>query len=375
MTDSLPEDRVTSEPHISFPPGRSILTILILIFLFFALFTGLTYQFYASFLFLFYSWIKNMWLSVICLGAFQTLLMVPLRIISLRQSINIQEFEEKVEEFKSGKKQRSFIRNSIRQGNVPLLWYLINFFTQIITYLSIGKLFLTDFYNMPLDPKLLYSFVSYPEYPIQDTFFKIPYLVITKTADFGMDKVLIFWGCAVVYKIVISKLISIYRSKAKSLTSQPPEDMSFRLVKQFVKQTSGSLVLLLFLGWLVIRHFPVGWELRIFTGDVGIPNRSFNTITAICAFFIILWLDLPKIREKSKLAEVQGISKDVIQKTQIKLFEASFQRAAVIGLGAYFITNLIPCAFELSIFTLEIISFLSPFTLDKAVFKMQSKMG
>jgi hypothetical protein len=49
----------------------------------------------------------------------------------------------------------------------------------------------------------------------------------------------------------------------------------------------------------------------------------------------------------------------------------TFKKAAFLGLGAYFITNLIPSAFELSIFTLEIISFLSPFTLDRMIFASQ----
>jgi len=49
------------------------------------------------------------------------------------------------------------------------------------------------------------------------------------------------------------------------------------------------------------------------------------------------------------------------------MFKDSLFTATLVGLGAFFITNQIPSAFELSIFTLEVISLLSPFTLDKAI--------
>ena len=118
----------------------------------------------------------------------------------------------------------------------------------------------------------------------------------------------------------------------------------------------------------------MGWRIRIFSGDISRPNQPLNTITAIVTFLIILWLDFPKIRKKIEMARLEKISAAVIKKTQIKLFEASFKKAIILGLGAYFITNMIPSAFELSIFTLETISFLSPFTLDRLIFKMGRKI-
>jgi len=108
--------------------------------------------------------------------------------------------------------------------------------------------------------------------------------------------------------------------------------------------------------------------MRIFTGDVGIPNYRLNAITAIGAFIIILWLNLPKIAKKAQLARAMKIPEDIIFKTQKELFKTNLRSALLVGLGAYYITRLIPSAFELSIFTLEIISFLSPFTIDRLIF-------
>lgn len=49
------------------------------------------------------------------------------------------------------------------------------------------------------------------------------------------------------------------------------------------------------------------------------------------------------------------------------MLKDTLKNATLIGLGAYFITNQIPSAFELSIFTLEIISLASPLTLDRII--------
>ena len=61
------------------------------------------------------------------------------------------------------------------------------------------------------------------------------------------------------------------------------------------------------------------------------------------------------------------MSEEVIKRTEKDLFKESLQVASFVGLGAFFITNQIPSAFELSIFTLEMISLFSPLTLDRII--------
>ena len=376
MSGNNIDNKTAPTGRISLPPVKLVLTGGILLFLVVALFTGATYKFYASFLFLFYSLIKRMWISVICLGIFQTILMIPFRIINLKQMTQVKEFQEKIDKIGTRKGQRFLFKKTVHGGDATLLWYLINFTVQTISYFSIGRLFLTDFYNQPLNPKLLYSFVSYPQYPIQDTFFKIPYAVFTKTIDLGMDKVWLFWAIALIYKIIIVRFINYYRKKTGQFKLHAQEEQfPFGLIKKIIKHTNGSVIFFMFLGWIIIRHFPVNWELRIFSGDVSKPNSIFNMITAITTFFIIIWLDLPKISQKVKALKLKNFGQKTISKMRIKFFRDSFKKAVFLGLGAYFITNLIPCAFELSIFTLEIISIFSPLTLDKIIFKMQKRIG
>jgi hypothetical protein len=100
---------------------------------------------------------------------------------------------------------------------------------------------------------------------------------------------------------------------------------------------------------------------------VSIPNRQFNTLTAIATFLTLIWVNLPKIQKQVDLARAAGIPDIVVRMTQRDLFKDTFKVAAFVGFGAYFITNQIPSAFELSIFTLEVISLFSPLTLDRVI--------
>jgi hypothetical protein len=313
-----------------------------------------------------------MWIAVIGIGIFQTILMMPIRAIYLSKQKKIKAEEEEIDAIKKKGVRKEYFRAKLTRGDTPLLLYTVNFFIQTITYFSIGRLFITDFYTKPLRPELLYNFVPYPEYPIEGKMFKIPYPVITKSIDLGMNRVFIFWGLLVVYKIVVDRVGAMYRKKRLDIEKPVLEyDFPLNLIKQVVKFSSASAAMLFFLGWYIIRNFPVGWQIRIFSGDVSLPNRTLNTITAIVTFLLVVWLDISKIRQQVKLAKKEGVGRKVILKTETNLFKNTVKKATFLGLGAYFITNLIPSAFELSVFTLEIISFLSPFTLDRLIFASQ----
>jgi hypothetical protein len=345
------------------PSLSTIFSTLIIIIIILALLTGETYRFYASALFLFYSLTKRMWISVICLGIFQTILMIPLRIINLLKSAHIKEFQEKLDEIEK-KDQYFVLKKKIRKGERVALFYIVNFLLQTISYFSIGRLFLIDFYTKRLSPKLLYSFVPYPDYPIRERIFRIPYVWFTKTIDLGMDKVLIVW--AVLFALQIAVYVAIYIYK-KFIKTPPQDTPQTKLLRKVGRYTSGYLVLFFFLSWLLIRHLPLGWEFRIFSGDVSIPNRTLNFITAVATFITLVWLNIPKIEKKEKLARAAKIPEEIIFQTQKDMLKETLRNATIVGLGAYYITNYIPAAFELSIFTLEIISWLSPFTLDRII--------
>lgn len=359
---------VTTNPSRILPVPRltTIIAVGFIGFLLFALASRMAMRFYASALFSFYGLTALMWVSVMLLGVFQTILMVPLRVINLIKSQNLREFQQKIADIKSEQEQQFVLKKSVKGGERVILFYVVNFVIQAVSYLTIGRLFLTDFYNYKLDPALLYRFVPYPNYPIQGLIYKLPYVWFTDTYDFGLKAV--FWVWLVIG--AIQALIYLWkylrsRQKAKDNPNEPG------IVRRARKYSTGYLVVGLILSYLIVRHFPVGWEIFYFTGDVSKPNPQFNLITAIVTFFTIVWLSLSKIRQKGELAEKAGMDHEVIAETQRGMLKDTLLSAAFIGTGAYFITNRIPSAFELSIFTFEVIALLSPWTLDKIVLSRQ----
>jgi hypothetical protein len=361
------------EKRSNLPTTSTFLSITYSLFLIYALFSGLTIKFYASILFFIYHYIQHMWIAVIGLGVFQTIFMIPFRIINLTLSANIKEFETTVEDTKNQEQQAFLIKQSVKKGNPAILWYIVNFLTQTILYLSIGRLFLTDFYNTKLDSNLLFSFSKYPNYPIKDPIFRLPYLVPTQTTDFGWGWVLIAWGLILLYKIIHNKLIIFYRNLPDIKKFNPKENSPTAFFKSFLKNSSGFLTIFFVLAYILVKHYPQSWDLRIFSGDVSVPNYTLNFITAVGAFVVVLWLNLPKIFKKGELARSQGIPEKVILSTQTQLFKDNLRSALLLGVGAYYITRMIPSAFELSIFTLEIISLISPFTIDRLILPRFSK--
>jgi len=346
---------------------KSLLAAAVLILLLYLFFTDKIAQFYSSALFLFYGLTHRMWVSVIMLGVFQTLIMIPMRILRVKSSHHIKEFQKSVVAIEEIALQQKRVKRDFNLGNTTFLFYLVDFMIQFLTFISIGRLFLTDFYSNPLNSKLLYSFVPYPRYPILDTFFKIPYLTVTETRHFGGQAVLIFWAVLLVLQVIVW-LISYFKNK-----NQQKKDFSVLSMPLSGKYGLAYIVATLIFAWFVMAHFPTDFALKIFSGDVSIPNRTLNTITAFATFATLLWFDYRDILRKTELAYEQGVSALAIKRTRSIMFRESIQSASLIGLGAYFITNHIPSAFELSIFTFELIAIFSPLTLDKLILKTMVK--
>ncbi len=342
---------------------KSVLAIIILVFLVYLFFTTKMMRFYASALFSFYYLTKTMWISVVLLGVFQTIVLIPLRIFRLIQGDTITEFQEKVEVMKTPMIQRDQFKKEFHFGNPTFLYYLVEFMIQLTTFLTIGRLFLTDFYSNALNRTLLYDFVPYPQYPIQSTWFKIPYIGLAGKTDLGWSSVIQVWLLILLIQIVIWVI--------RYLTRKNQDHKIAASGKLSARYSYGYFLIFIILSWLLLRNFPTGFAFKIFTGDVSIPNRTLNIITAIATFGMLLWFGYQRIQRKVKLAKAKGIEDRVIELTKQQMFASAFKDAVLVGLGAYFITNHIPSAFELSVFTLEIISLSAPFTLDKFILKLK----
>lgn len=344
---------------------RSLASGFILILIVYAFFSGIMTQFYASAVFGFYSLTHSMWISVVMLGVFQTVILIPLRILRVRRSQNIEEFQEETEGLPHSFLQQKKLKQQFDFGNSTFLFYLVDFMIQLTTFLSIGRLFLKDFYATPLNPDWLYSFIPYPDYPILDRMFQIPYPVVTKTHNFGFSGMLVL---LVLFAAVMIGLEMFRRWKKKKRAAAYRSELPARYFVTYA-------VFIFIASWFLATHFPVGFGLRIFSGDVALPNPQLNTVTAVVTFLTLLWFGYQRIRRDSGMAREAGIPEHKIEATEKRLFADSVKTATLVGLGAYFITNHIPSAFELSVFTLEVISLSSPFTLDKLVVRANKKQA
>ena len=344
----------------------SILALAILVWLVYIFFSGQMTQFYASALFGFYAITKHMWVSVMLLGVFQTIIMIPLRIFRVRSSNNIKEFQETIEAQGDMVALRKQLRNDFHLGNKTFLFYVVDFMIQLLTFMTIGRLFLTDFYTKMLNPNLLYSFIPYPAYPIKSTFFKIPYLAVTDTHRFGWKIVLIVWLVLIFVQLMLGTFASIKNHENKDSSKSFSTPLAG-------KYGFGYVVISLILAFVLMRHFPVAFALKIFRGDVSVPNQTLNTVTAVVTFLMIMWFGYRHIIHKTQLALASNLTQDVIFETRKSMIKETVQTATLVGLGAYLITNQIPSAFELSIFTFEMIALFSPVTLDKLILKTAKK--
>lgn len=342
-------------------PVKSIILTVGIIFLFWAFLFGGMYQFYASILFGLYFLTHSIWISVVLLGVSQTFLMVPLRMMRVIQMHNISKFKRKVDEIQTDEEQQTLIKQSFTKGNRTFLFYVFDFVVQFTTFFTIGRLFLTDFYHTKLPSDAIFKFIPYPRYPIRDKIFKIPYPKVVQSTDYGLNTALLVVGILIIAYIFFNSLKLIFKKYSKTSST-----LKFPRINPV---TSGFYLLVIAFGWYITRNFPTQIQFGLFTGDVSIPNRTLNFITALATFGLIFWFGYNKIQEKGKRAAQDDVSPDLIDKIQQKMFNKLIKDSVLIGLGAFLITNQIPSAFELSIFTLEIISLLSPLTLDKIILK------
>lgn len=343
-------------------PIESILLTSAIVFLFWVFFSSYMYRFYASLLFGIYHLTNSIWISVILLGVSQTLLLIPLRAMRVLHLGDISQFKHRVDQIESDEKQQSILKQSFFQGNRTFLFYVFDFVVQLTTFITIGRLFLTDFYQNKISPSILFSFIPYPEYPIKDKIFKIPYPRITQTIDYGLENALLVTGILIIIYLFFHALKYLIKTISQKESAQ-------RSSQSINPITSGFYFVIVIFVWYLVRNFPTQVKFALFTGDVSIPNKTLNFITALASFGIIFWLGYNRIKQKGKKAAQSNIPSDVVDEIQQKMFNQLIKQAGLVGLGAYLITNQIPSAFELSIFSLEIITFFSPLTLDKLILK------
>jgi len=134
-------------------------------------------------------------------------------------------------------------------------------------------------------------------------------------------------------------------------------------------QSGGFSGTLLILSIILLRNFPIkfaGWTLM---ADLTRQNTAMNTITAIGTFLTTVHAGYTRHRIDMEIARKRGVDEKILESVFKEKMRGSFKNAILLGGGAFFITNQIPCAFELSVATFEVLYILSPYTFDKILIR------
>lgn len=350
-------------------PGVTVLLILFLIWIAIWFFRGGSFKLYASIFFSLYHLTGQVWVSVTLIGILQSIALLPLRFIGMKLSKPFDEFEEEIKE-QNDKEAYILFKSKVQKGDSSIVFYIFNFVINAIAFFSAGRVFLIDFYHQKINPNLFYSWVPYPKYPLQGTDFKLPFLKATKFMTLGWGKIFAIWMGITLFFVAIRilwRLSKWFLSGNKGL-------LKARIgYNRLLAKTSGFSLTFLILSIIVLRNIPIKFEPIVLIADLTRQNSTMNFITAVGTFITTMHAGFKKIKIDSEILRLRGVSEEVITNLSQKKSRQSLRNALVIGAGAFFVTNQIPCAFELSVATFELIYIISPYTFDKILIRAGAK--
>lgn len=357
-------------------PFGTTLLLIFLIVLCVWFFKGGSFKLYASIFFSIYSVTKQIWISVILMGILQNVFFLPLRIIGSHFRKSLKDFEDELGDEDDSLSQQFLISDKnqvnekLQQGSLPVVFYIFNFFVNAIAFFSAGRIFLIDFYSDPLKLQkmnLLYKFVPYPKYPLQGINLHVPLFKITQTTAVSWNTIIWIVGVLVIVPIVLRliwRLIRfIFKRNQKILQARIQYNRLFLKLSGF--GGVGAIISL-----FVLRHLPTSFEGFTFIADLTRQNTPMNFTTAVGTFIVTIHAGYKNNSDIAKSATKSGIPQNIVKKVFKEKMEQSFKNAIVLGLGAFFITNNIPSAFELSVTTFEIMYMIYPYTFGLALKKM-----
>ena len=349
-----------------FMPAKTIFLMVFLIFILAWFIRGGSFKLYASIFFSLYYLTQQIWVSVLLMGVLQNIALLPLRFIGMKQAMAFDSFEKAIEE-SSNQEAYLVFKKKITTGDSTIIFYIFNFVINAIAFVSAGRIFLIDFYTQKLDPKLLYKWVPYPDYPLQGSDFKLPFGKVTETMAMSWKNIFLIWVGITLFFVVLKVLWRFFRI----FLSKNKQILKVRInYNRAMATTSGFSLTLLVLSIIFLRHIPTKWAFITLVADLTHQNSTMNLITAIGTFITTMHAGYTRIRIDREIALARGLKKEAINIVTKDKIRQTTRNAVFLGLGAYLITNQIPCAFELSVATFELLYILSPYTFDKLLVKM-----
>lgn len=288
---------------------------------------------------------------------------MPLRLIGNTFRQPLKKFEEELGKF--NEKQQPFIfKKRIKEGNLAITFYIFNFFVNAIAFFSAARIFLIDFYNKPIKEELLYSWVPRPEYPLLGTNFKFPLFKITSTFALPWPTILFIIGGVILFLTALRLLWRLVRFIFKRNKKILNARIQYNKMLLTIGGFSGVAIIVTI---IVLRHIPNAFEGFVFIANLSIPNPPMNFVTAVGTFITTLHAGYKNNGNDAKLARLAGIDPNIVKKVFRDKMRISVKNGLILGSGAFFITNHIPAAFELSIVTFEVMYLIYPYTFGRLI--------
>ncbi len=354
--------KIDNSRHLIPFATSAILFFLIFIFIWF--FRGGSFRLYASLFFGIYSVTGQIWVSVLLIGVIQNLVFMPLRFIGAKLANRTRDFEEELEKVKSNEQYFVF-KKEIKEGNIAVVFFIFNFIVNAIAFGSACRIFLIDFYIDPSKLKamnLLYDFIPYPKYPLQGTTFKLPYFFVQDTIALKWSQIFLIWlGIFGIFTL----FAFVWRFLKRFLWANKKVLFIRINYNHFLKYISGFSFFAFLISLYILRNIPSQIGSAIFSADLTRQNTTMNFVTAVGTFLTTVHAGYFSNRKAIIAAQKKNIPQNIIESVTRKNMGVSIKNAFILGLGAFFITNQIPSAFELSVATFEFMYIIYPYTFDK----------
>ena len=299
-------------------------------------------------------------------GYFTKYFLFTLRLIGNAFNQSLKNFEDELE--KTSEKEQSLIfTRSVKEGSLPIVFYIFNFFVNAIAFFSAGRIFLIDFYSDPLKLQkmnLLYKWVPYPSYPLKGINLHVPLFKITQTMALDWSKIFMIIGFTFLFFIILRLLWRFLRIFLRHNKKILFARIQYNRLLLTIGGFGGVGILIL---TFVLRHIPTAFQGFVFIANLSRQNTPMNFVTAVGTFIVTIHAGYKNNSAAAKKAQLANIPPDVIKKVFRKKMEQSLKNAFILGLGAFFITNNIPSAFELSVTTFEIMYMIYPYTFGKII--------
>jgi hypothetical protein len=209
---------------------------------------------------------------------------------------------------------------------------------------------------------LLYKWVPYPNYPIKGIDLHVPLFKITQTTAISWQTIFMIIGGTVLFFIALQLLWRIFRIFLRNNKKVLFARIRYNRLLLTIGGFSGVGILILM---FILRHVPTAFQGFVFIANLSRQNTPMNFTTAVGTFLVTIHAGYKNNSAASQKAQLANIPPQIIKKVFKDKMRQSTKYAFILGLGAFFITNNIPSAFELSVTTFEIMYMIYPYTFGR----------